>query len=109
MLPGILLAVLFSALILVACPVVPRRGGQSARSNWAPRLRSLPDVLPSIGIVLSGVGSIYAGVATPPEAASYGVVVAPLKTMAIRRFSLDVLRRSLERTLRTTTVIMLIR
>ena len=108
LLPGILLTVLFSLVVLVPCLIVPRWGGQPARSNWAARLRSLPDVLPPIGIFLAVVGSIYAGVATPTEAASFGVVVALVYTIVSGSFSLDMLRRSLEGTMRTTAVIMLI-
>lgn len=54
------------------------------------------------------VGSIYAGFATPTEAASLGVVAALLLAAWERRLDLAMLRAVAEGTMRTTGMIMLI-
>jgi tripartite ATP-independent transporter DctM subunit len=54
------------------------------------------------------VGSIYAGIATPTEAASLGVMAALLLATWERRVSLPMLRAVAEGTMRTTAMIMLI-
>src|SRR5690606_39459512 len=54
------------------------------------------------------VGSIYAGLATPTEAAAIGVVAALLIAVASRSFSIAKFSDALMSTLRTTAMIMLI-
>jgi tripartite ATP-independent transporter DctM subunit len=68
----------------------------------------LPVLLPPLFIFLVVVGSIYAGVATPTEAASLGVIAALILAAWERRISLSMLRSVAEGTMRTTALIMLI-
>ena len=44
--------------------------------TWRERIVALPSLIPPLGIFIVVVGSIYAGLATPTEAASLGVVAA---------------------------------
>ena len=69
-LPGFVLAGLFMAdgPDRLPDPAAPGAGG-AARASWPARLRSLPDLLPPLVIFLLVIGSIYAGLATPTEAA----------------------------------------
>jgi tripartite ATP-independent transporter DctM subunit len=106
--PGFALAALFSLTVLVACLVRPAWGGQPMRITWRQRLASLPDLLPPLGIFLLVVGSIYAGWATPTEAAALGVLGALALALANRSVSLPMLRDTVEGTLRTTGMSMAI-
>ena len=106
--PGLLLALLFMTLIVVACIITPRLAGRPPQTTWARRIATLPDLLPPLGIFLVVVGSIYAGVATPTEAASLGVVAALVLAAAYRTLTLEMLRQAIEGTMRTTAMIMLI-
>jgi C4-dicarboxylate transporter DctM subunit len=106
--PGIVLAALFSVLVLVACLVRPHWGGERRRSNWAERVGSLPALVPPFVLFLLVVGSIYAGVATPTEASALGVVGALLFSMWRRALNWGVLRECFEGTARTTCMVMLI-
>ena len=106
--PGVGLAGLFMLLVAVVCLVKPAWGGKRLSSNWAERIASLPNLLPPLGIFLVVVGSIYAGFATPTEAASLGVVAALGLAWAYGRLSLSMLREVLENTMRTTSMVMLI-
>jgi tripartite ATP-independent transporter DctM subunit len=106
--PGLGLALVFMAMIVAVCLVRPAWGGQRLSASWRERIESLPHLLPPLGIFLVVVGSIYAGLATPTEAASLGVVAALLLAAAYRRLSIAMLKEVLENSMRTTAMVMLI-
>ena len=106
--PGLLLAVLFMLTVVVACMFRPSWGGTPIETSWALRLRSLVHLLPPLGIFFVVVGSIYAGLATPTEAASLGVVASLGLAAFARSLDLKMLRRAVEGTMRTTAMVMLI-
>jgi C4-dicarboxylate transporter DctM subunit len=106
--PGFLLAGLFMVIILIYCLIDRRRGGTPLETTWSSRLRTLPDLLPPFFIFLAVVGSIYAGWATPTEAASLGVVSALILAAWERKLSFAMLRAVAEGTMRTTAMIMFI-
>lgn len=107
-LPGLILSLIFMATVVVACVANPSLGGEPVRATWKERIEALPSLLPPIGIFLVVVGSIYAGFATPTEAASLGVIAALVLAAANRTLSLTMLRGAFEGTMRTTAMIMLI-
>ncbi len=107
-LPGFLLALLFMATIVILCMLRRGWGGEAIRVDWSARLAALPALVPPIGIFLVVVGSIYAGLATPTEAASLGVVAAMVLAAFNGRLTWDMLRHAVEGTMRTTSMIMLI-
>ena len=106
--PGLLLAVLFMLTVVVACTFRRGWGGTPIETSWALRRRSLVHLLPPLGIFLVVVGSIYAGLATPTEAASLGVVASLGLAAFARSLNIEMLRRALEGTMRTTAMVMLI-
>ena len=107
-LPGFALAALFMLIVIVACLVKPEWGGQRIHATWRERLVSLKHLLPPLGIFLMVVGSIYAGLATPTEAAALGVFGALILAAFFRRLSFSMLREVMEGTMRSTAMIMLI-
>ena len=107
-LPGVLLALFFMLIVLIACLADRRKGGTPIGTSWRLRLRALPTLLPPLAIFLVVVGSIYAGIATPTEAASLGVIAALILAAIERRVSFAMLRGVAEGTMRTTAMIMLI-
>ncbi|MFA5913728.1 MAG: TRAP transporter large permease [Sterolibacterium sp.] len=106
--PGFLLAALFMLTVVVACVIKPSWGGQRVTATWGERIVSLKHLLPPLGIFLMVVGSIYAGLATPTEAAALGVLGALVLAAFFRRLSLSMLREAVEGTMRATAMIMLI-
>ncbi|MEM9147590.1 MAG: TRAP transporter large permease [Pseudomonadota bacterium] len=107
-LPGLMLAGLFMVTVILACLARPAWGGERVTVDWGQRVRALPALLPPIGIFLVVVGSIYAGLATPTEAASLGVVAAMILAASNRTLTIGMLRAAIEGTMRTTAMIMLI-
>ncbi|MES2839535.1 MAG: TRAP transporter large permease [Pseudomonadota bacterium] len=106
--PGLMLAGLFMLTVILACVIKPAWGGQPVRATWGERLRSLQHLLPPLGIFFLVVGSIYAGLATPTEAAALGVVGALVLAAFSRKLTLRMLRDALEGTMKSTAMIMLI-
>jgi tripartite ATP-independent transporter DctM subunit len=106
LIPGVLLALLFSGTVMVACLVRPALGGQRAEFGAGPRL--LRALLPVVALFLLVVGSIYAGLATPTEAAALGLLGA-LALAAVRRaLSPRMLLGAFEGAMKTTAMVMLI-
>jgi tripartite ATP-independent transporter DctM subunit len=107
-LPGLLLTALFMVAVAIACRTRPSWGGMPVKTSWRRRIRVLPDLLPPILLFAVVVGSIYAGIATPTEAASLGVVFALGLAAWTRTLSLRMLKEAFEGTMRITAMIMLI-
>jgi tripartite ATP-independent transporter DctM subunit len=73
--PGIMLALLFSGYIVVWALVHPDRIPQATeRTTFAQKLYASRHLIPVILLIVVVLGSIYAGVATATEAAAFGVV-----------------------------------
>lgn len=106
--PGFAMAALFMLMIIVACVVKPTWGGKKIHARWSERLASLTHLAPPMGIFLLVVGSIYAGLATPTEAAALGVLGAFILAACYGRLTWSMLREVIEGTMRSTAMIMLI-
>lgn len=106
--PGIIMAGLFSMAIIVACKWNPRLQGNPVKTDWQRRFSALPDLLIPLVLFIIIVGSIYAGFATPTEAAALGVVAAFILAAANRQLNMPMLARCIEGTLRTTGMTLII-
>lgn len=106
--PGLGLAALFMLSIAIACIVKPKWGGEKIQATWGQRIASLVHLIPPMFIFLLVVGSIYAGLATPTEAAALGVVGALILAACVKRLTFTMLREALEGTMKATAMIMLI-
>ncbi len=107
-LPGLLLALLFMATVALACFFRPKWDGDPVPQDWGAKIRSLSGLLPPLGIFLVVVGSIYAGIATPTEGASLGVIASLMLAAQNRTLTVEMLKLAFEGTMRTTAMIMLI-
>ncbi|NKJ48528.1 C4-dicarboxylate ABC transporter [Burkholderia sp. SG-MS1] len=97
--PGVLLTLMFMLYVGIRTMVRPdlveqqERGSQ--RIAWV--VRALCDVLP-LGILIGGVlGAIYAGIATPTEAAAVGCIAAVVICRLFATFTLHTFFASLKR------------
>lgn len=106
--PGFAMAALFILTIVMACLVKPKWGGQKIHATWGERFKSLVHLGPPLAIFLLVVGSIYAGLATPTEAAALGVLGALILAAWFRKLTWSMLRECVEGTMRSNAMIMLI-
>ncbi len=106
--PGLLLALLFMAMTALVCGIKPSLGGPGTKVSWDRRIAGLKDLLPLLGLFGAIVGSIYAGWATPTEAAAVGVGISFVIAGTQKALSREMLLESLKGTVRTTALIMLV-
>jgi len=106
--PGLILTLLFMSVVVAACLLVPRWGGRPVGTSWHERWQSLKYLIPPLTLFVVVIGSIYAGLATPTEAAAVGVVFTLAIAAMRRRLSIAMLRASIEGALRTTAMVLFI-
>ncbi|WP_319772137.1 TRAP transporter large permease [Breoghania sp.] len=108
LLPGLLLAGLFMLITAVLCTIWPQLGGPQRHATWGKRLASLFDLIPIFGLFAAIVGSIYAGWATPTEAATIGVAIALAIAAHQKALSLRMIADALRGAVKTSAMIMLV-
>lgn len=105
-LPGLLMATLFSAVVVVGCMIRPAWGGRKATTTWGARLAALPSLVPAFLLTMILIGSVYLGIATPTEAAAVGIVASLIIAAIGGSLSWALLRDSFEGTMRVTGMIL---
>ena len=106
--PGFMLASMMMLMIAGAALVFPSIAPREALASWRDRITGLLTLIPIAFIIFMVLGSIYMGLATPTEAASLGVVASLALAAFARSLSIEMLRRAVEGTMRTTAMVMLI-
>jgi tripartite ATP-independent transporter DctM subunit len=108
-LPGLLLSGVYSSYIVYRGIRNPEIAPQiQDRYSWGDRLASLKDLAPTFLLILMVLGSIYAGLATPTEAAALGVLGAFIFALLNRRMTPGILMECLVGAVKTNAMIMLI-
>jgi len=106
--PGFLLAGVFMVIIATMVKIWPRLAPVETAPSWRVRLVGLLALIPMIALMFIVLGTIYLGVATPTEAAAFGVVAALALTACERRISVRMLKETALATVRSSCMIMLI-
>ncbi len=112
--PGLVLVVLYCVYILVVAQIKPK---------WAPAMpreemdamgpgefskRIVRALFPPLFLMVAVLGSIFAGVASPTEAAAVGAVGATLLTVVNKRFNLAILQEVMTTTTKLTCMVFII-
>ena len=106
---GLLLAALYIVWIFIycyiinpnACPTVPKEERFSFREN----LKYARPILPPMLLIVLVLGSIFAGIATPTEAASVGCVGAVVLALLNKRLKWKPFKEACEETLKMTSMV----
>jgi len=112
--PGVILSGLYISYILIRCWLKPEDGpALSAEERAAVTtgqiiLRVFKSLVPPMILILGVLGSIFAGIATPTEAAGVGAVLAFLMTLAYGRFTWRGLYMAVVNTAKTTSMVIII-
>jgi C4-dicarboxylate transporter DctM subunit len=93
--PGILLAIMLSLATILVCWLRPEFGPPGEKFSWREKFVSISKIWPVVIVILSILGSIYLGVATPTEAAGIGCVVVLLLSITLFGLRLDGIRRAI--------------
>jgi tripartite ATP-independent transporter DctM subunit len=113
-LPGLLLVGLFAVYILIIAWIRPQHAPAIPRKELdaiSPRQlvsRVGKALFPPLFLMVAVLGSIFAGIASPTEAAAVGAVGATILTIANRKFNLKILREVMQTTLRLTCMVFII-
>ncbi len=108
--PGIFLALMLSAFILIRVLVRPEEAPSGReRFRWADRLGSLKRIWHAVLLIVLVLGSIYTGVATPTEASAVGAAGAFLIAgLVYRMLTLRTFFQILKESLRVSAAILMI-
>ncbi len=110
-LPGVLLSSLFVAYIAVRCWLQPELGPapskeERAQYSWKIKFLALRSVILPVLLIIGVLGSIYAGIATPTEAAGVGCLGAIISAAVYRRLTWGNIRESVYSTAKITAMIL---
>ena len=109
--PGVILGAMFGLYIILHCWLDPRHA-PPFRSEATPLARKLfltaKYILPMGFIIFMVLGLIILGFATPTEAAATGVLATMLVSFAYRRFTWQMLQKSLKGSLEVTVMVFMI-
>jgi tripartite ATP-independent transporter DctM subunit len=106
--PGIILAVLFAAVVVVWQRMRPEIAPPSPRTPWAERVSSLVHTLPAILLVVLVLGGMYSGIVTSSEAGAIGAIGALIVGMAFGGLRGPGMIAALRRTAELTAAIFII-
>jgi C4-dicarboxylate transporter, DctM subunit len=106
--PGLLLAVLLSAVIYFWVLLRPSHAPQTVRSSSSERWGSLKRIGPSLMLIIVVLALLYSGVATPTEVGAVGAAMAALIGWAHGRLSWADSVEAVKLTIRTSAMIFLI-
>jgi tripartite ATP-independent transporter DctM subunit len=112
--PGMLLVVLYIAYILIAAYLNPKSAPAIKKDKLTDMvgkklfLEVMVAMVPPLFLMVAVLGSIFAGVASPTEAAAVGAVGSTILTIANKKFSLQILREVMRSTMSLTCMVFII-
>lgn len=106
--PGLLMAVLFIAVILIITLRRPKSGPAGPKTTFKDKVISLKLTWPTVLLFLLVLGGIYLGVFTPTEGGAVGAFGALVIVVAMRRLSFKQFLASLLESVQTTAMVMLL-
>jgi tripartite ATP-independent transporter DctM subunit len=112
--PGLILSGLYITYILIRCWIRPNDGPAITKeerqsvSNLQLTKMVLKSMVPPVILIIGVLGSIFAGIATPTEAAGVGALIAFIMTLAYGKFTLSGLKTAVVNTAKTTSMVIII-
>jgi len=110
-LPGLLLAALFAAYIIVRCKLQPSIAPSYAIAR-VPLLEKVSVtvryIMPLAIVIFAAIGSVFMGIATPSEAAALGAIACFLLAALYRRFNWQMVKKSTIGALQITVMVFMI-
>lgn len=107
MIPGILLALAFCAVVIVWVKLSPSAAPtQDKKVTWAERFVSLKGIMEPMGLFLLVMFGIYGGLFTPTEAGAVGASLLFLSVLIKRKLTWKSLVAALQEALRTSVMVL---
>ncbi|MHB8828451.1 MAG: TRAP transporter large permease [Syntrophales bacterium] len=106
--PGIILACLFSIAIYVIVWFRPSLAPIGTRSSWRERMRTLPNLLPVVLLFIIIIGGIFFGIWSAIEAGAAGTLACILLVGVNKRLSCSSMWKAAKSTMQTSVMIYMI-
>jgi len=107
MLPGLLLAVAFGAVVIIWVKLRPQTApAQTGTVDWEDRLTSIRGIVEPLGLFLLVIFGIYGGLFTPTEAGAVGASLLFLLVIIKRKLTWKTLVLALQDALRTSVMVL---
>ena len=107
--PGLLVAGLYSGYVMSCSILDPAKAPKAAESySWFDRLKGLLDLSPIFLLIIIVLGGIYAGVATPSEAAALGLAATIVLAVLLKQLTVKIFMDSLIGSVRITCMVITI-
>jgi TRAP-type mannitol/chloroaromatic compound transport system permease large subunit len=103
--PGLILGTMYVAYILISCYINPEWAPlpeDRKELNFKVVLNVLKSVLPTAGLILAVLGSIFMGITTPTEASGVGALGATLLAVMNKKFDFKTLKEVMHGTFNVT-------
>jgi tripartite ATP-independent transporter DctM subunit len=108
LIPGLVLVALFMIYVGIRCIINPSLAPQEKDQIVVSWLQTAADILPFSLLIAGVMTGLYTGIVTPTEAAALGVCLAVIIASLWGQFNLQILRKSLYRTVQTSGAILFI-
>jgi C4-dicarboxylate transporter DctM subunit len=106
--PGLIIAALFVAIIYGWARINPAIAPRSERSTWKARMRSIPEVFWVLLVFIIVVGGIMRGYFTPTEAGGVGTFAVLLLAIVKRDMTFKKYFKSVKEALRTSIMVLML-
>ncbi|MBN2241774.1 MAG: TRAP transporter large permease [Acidobacteria bacterium] len=106
--PGLLIALLFLATIVVWCRINPSLAPRGESWGWKERIGSIPRILGPLLIFVVTIGGLLAGFFTPTEAGSVGSIAVLLLTVLNRDLDFRGFVKSIRESLRMGCMVLML-
>lgn len=109
LLPGLLTALLYSAMIVIRVKISPQLAPPTATTiTWADRIGAFRGSWPVVALIIGVFGGLFSGVFTPTEAGALGAFMSFIIGFAQRTLTLDKIKLAVKETLVSTAAIFVI-
>ncbi len=106
--PGLMIAALFCLTIYINCRIRPHLGPPGPPTTWKEKFASLGGVSETLILFIMVMGGMFGGIFTPTEAAAVGAAGSLVVAAFKRQLNFKMLFRSLQETIRTSCMVMII-
>ncbi len=111
--PGLLLSVMYILYVVIRCHLNPELGPSIPKDQMTPftpgkLLKLLSSLLPPVLLIAAVLGTIFAGIAPPTEAAAVGCLASIFLAVIYKKFSWGLIKHASIETLRVSAFVVMI-
>ena len=101
--PGVTMMLLLMSTVIIRVKLNPELVPLPFKYTWGDRMSAILEVLPFAAVIIGVLGAIFGGFMTPTEAAALGAFLSLILTIAYRRLTFAIVKKSLLETVKVTS------